>query len=250
MGAVTDALAASAREAGAALLTDAQVTSIEADGARASVTWLGGDGERSVDCTYVLANVAPATLATLRGRSTTDRPEGSQLKVNLLLSRLPRLRSGDNPAKAFAGTFHIDEDYSQLQTAYESAADGRPPRRTALGGLLPLPHRPVDPRRRPGPAGLPDPHRLRRPLPRPVVCRRQRCRPRRVRTPSARRAGVLPRRTAGTVHRPRRRGSSVHRGQDAVRHRGLGRHARRPHLPRRPAMALGDASPTKPADGA
>jgi len=72
----------------------------------------------------VLANVAPATLATLRGRAPTDRPEGSQLKVNLLLSRLPRLRSGDDPAKAFAGTFHIDEHYSQLQTAYESAAAG------------------------------------------------------------------------------------------------------------------------------
>jgi phytoene dehydrogenase-like protein len=124
MGAVTDALAAAARRAGASLVTNASVTAVEADGTRGSVTWLGGDGERSVDCSYVLANVAPATLDVLRGRPGAERPEGSQLKINLLLSRLPALRSGDDPSRAFAGTFHIDEDYSQLATAYSSAADG------------------------------------------------------------------------------------------------------------------------------
>jgi phytoene dehydrogenase-like protein len=124
MGAVTDALAAAARQAGASLVTNASVTSVEADGVSASVTWLGGDGERSVDCSYVLANVAPATLNALRGRPVGDKPEGSQLKINLLLSRLPALKSGDDPRKAFAGTFHIDEDYSQLESAYQSAVSG------------------------------------------------------------------------------------------------------------------------------
>ena len=127
MGAVTDALAGAARRAGASVVTDAAVTSVDADGTRASVTWLGGDGERSVDCSFVLANVAPATLDVLRGRAVGEKPEGSQLKINLLLSRLPRLRSGDDPSRAFAGTFHIDEDYSQLETAYRQAADGALP---------------------------------------------------------------------------------------------------------------------------
>jgi phytoene dehydrogenase-like protein len=127
MGAVTDALAIAARSAGASLVTNAAVTSVKADGTRASVTWLGGDGERSVDCSYVLANVAPATLASLRGLPLPLKPEGSQLKINLLLSRLPRLRSGDDPSRAFAGTFHVDEDYSQLQSAYIEAADGALP---------------------------------------------------------------------------------------------------------------------------
>lgn len=124
MGAVTDALAAAARRAGAVVVTNAEVTSVEADGVRGSVTWLGGDGERSVDCSYILSNVAPATLDALRGRETGERPEGSQLKINLLLRRLPALRSGDDPTRAFAGTFHIDEDYSQLESAYQSAASG------------------------------------------------------------------------------------------------------------------------------
>ncbi|HET6986847.1 MAG TPA: NAD(P)/FAD-dependent oxidoreductase [Kribbella sp.] len=127
MGAVTDALAFAARRAGASLVTNASVTSVEADGVRGSVTWMGGDGERSVDCSYVLSNVAPATLDALRGRPVDVRPEGSQLKINMLLRRLPELKSGDDPARAFAGTFHIDEDYSQLESAYQSAASGELP---------------------------------------------------------------------------------------------------------------------------
>jgi phytoene dehydrogenase-like protein len=127
MGAVTDALAGAAQRAGASLITNASVRSVEADGVNASATWLGGDGERSVDCSYVLANVAPATLDALRGRPVAGKPEGSQLKINLLLSRLPELKSGDDPRQAFAGTFHIDEGYSQLETAYRSAAAGELP---------------------------------------------------------------------------------------------------------------------------
>jgi hypothetical protein len=33
----------------------------------------------------------------------------------MVLTRLPQLRSGLNPEIAFAGTFHIDESYSQLE---------------------------------------------------------------------------------------------------------------------------------------
>ncbi|TDO47148.1 phytoene dehydrogenase-like protein [Kribbella sp. VKM Ac-2527] len=127
MGAVTDALLQAARRAGAAVVTNAEVLSVEADGTRGSVTWMGGDGERSVDCSFVLANVAPAVLDRLRGRPVASKPEGSQLKINLLLSRLPLLRSGDDPRRAFAGTFHIDEDYTQLETAYGEAAAGSLP---------------------------------------------------------------------------------------------------------------------------
>jgi phytoene dehydrogenase-like protein len=55
-------------------------------------------------------------------------PEGSQLKINMLLGRLPRLRDpAVTPEQAFAGTFHVNESYSQLQRAYDEAAGGRIP---------------------------------------------------------------------------------------------------------------------------
>ena len=127
MGAVTDALAVAARNAGATVLTGAGVSGIETDGEEATVTWHDGEGSQSAACAWVLANVAPWVLQVLLGDDAGQRPEGSQLKVNLLLDRLPRLRSGATPKDAFAGTFHVAEDYSQLQRAYAEAETGRLP---------------------------------------------------------------------------------------------------------------------------
>ncbi|HEX3003271.1 MAG TPA: NAD(P)/FAD-dependent oxidoreductase [Angustibacter sp.] len=126
MGAVTSALADAARAAGAQLVTRADVTAVSPDG---EVTYTDASGgERTVGAGHVVAGCAPSTLARLLGEDAGELPEGSQLKVNMLLSRLPRLRDGDvDPAAAFSGTFHVNEGYAQLQTAYEQAASGRIP---------------------------------------------------------------------------------------------------------------------------
>jgi phytoene dehydrogenase-like protein len=128
MGAVSDALGVAAREAGARIRTGAgaAVVSIATDGCAADVGCADGSRYAAVD---VLANVAPAVLSTLLGGgAAVDGPEGSQLKINMLLKRLPRLRDpGVAPADAFAGTFHVNEGYEQLQTAYEQARAGQIP---------------------------------------------------------------------------------------------------------------------------
>ena len=124
MGAVTAALVDTARRAGAELVTGADVVSVDPDGV---VTYdLAGD-RRSVAGGHVLANVAPSVLAGLLGERA-DEPEGAQLKVNMVLSRLPRLRDASvDPRRAFSGTFHVHEDYRELATAYAQAAAGRVP---------------------------------------------------------------------------------------------------------------------------
>ncbi|MHA6669789.1 phytoene desaturase family protein [Homoserinimonas sp. A447] len=145
MGVVSGELARAARLAGATLVTDAQVTSVTPDG---EVRYTTPDGEKRVGAGTILSNVAPWTLAQLveraeagtgvtstssvqRSTSSTSldptKPEGAQLKVNLLLSRLPRLRDGVSPEAAFGGTFHINESWSQLQSAYDMAATGSVP---------------------------------------------------------------------------------------------------------------------------
>lgn len=53
--------------------------------------------------------------------------EGAQVKVNIMLRRLPRLRDDIAAEAAFGGTFHINESYAQLQRAFERAADGQFP---------------------------------------------------------------------------------------------------------------------------
>jgi phytoene dehydrogenase-like protein len=61
-------------------------------------------------------------------RNASARPAGAQIKVNLLLSRLPQLAdSSVTPEQAFGGTFHINENYSQLEAAYVEAEAGEIP---------------------------------------------------------------------------------------------------------------------------
>ncbi len=123
MGALTTELAAAARAAGAELRTGVEVVAIETDGADAEVACAGG---LRVSTRQVLANVAPAVLARLLGSPVPDTPEGSQLKLNMLLERLPHATKGD-PEATFTGTLHVHEGYDELAIAYREAAAGRIP---------------------------------------------------------------------------------------------------------------------------
>jgi phytoene dehydrogenase-like protein len=126
MGAISEQLTERARRAGADLRTGVEVVSLETDGVRAQVT--SADG-RFFQADQVLVGVAPAVLdRLLGGRAETDDPEGSQLKVNMLLARLPRLRDDSvRSERAFTGTFHVNEGYAQLEEAYQQAASGQIP---------------------------------------------------------------------------------------------------------------------------
>ena len=130
MGAVSDALARSATDAGAQLITGAGVSRIEPGSDSAAVVWHDGSREQSLTCRRVLSGVAPWVLRILLGDGEDHaKPVGSQLKINVLLDRLPELRSGTDPAVAFAGTLHLGEDYSRLETAYAEASAGSVPSR-------------------------------------------------------------------------------------------------------------------------
>jgi phytoene dehydrogenase-like protein len=122
MGAVAAAFEQAARNAGAELRVRADVTGL--DPATGEVRWHDADGvERGASGRFVLANVAPKTLSRLRGTASAS-VEGSQLKINMVLRRLPRLRSGIDPRAAFAGTFHIAENYEQLEAAFRAVDAG------------------------------------------------------------------------------------------------------------------------------
>jgi phytoene dehydrogenase-like protein len=125
MGSLTGSLAGIAYAAGAEIRLGVDVTSIETDGVAAEVHFEGG----SVTARHVLSNAAPAVLAGLLGEPEPDpRPEGAQLKLNMLLKRLPRLRDPSvDPRDAFAGTFHVNESATQLALAYGQAHGGRVP---------------------------------------------------------------------------------------------------------------------------
>jgi phytoene dehydrogenase-like protein len=129
MGAVTDGLAVAAVKAGAEIRTATTALAVSPDG---EVSWHGGSARGGT----VHAACAPAVLNRLLAAAgaepvdTEPAPEGSQLKVNMMLSRLPRLRDEQaDPAAAFAGTFHVNEGWSQLQEAHAVAEGGQVPHR-------------------------------------------------------------------------------------------------------------------------
>lgn len=128
MGALTDALAGAALAAGAEIRTGHEALRIDTDGTRAEVTVRTDDGEHIVGARRVLVNASPQALAALLGDEPPAPAEGAQLKVNMLLTRLPRLRDRSvDPREAFAGTFHIAEGYGQLAAAHRDASAGRLP---------------------------------------------------------------------------------------------------------------------------
>jgi phytoene dehydrogenase-like protein len=124
MAALVDQLTPAAARAGAILRTGARVVRIEADEGRPTQVELAGGETLRAD--LVLANCAPAVLDRLLGRPV-DPPEGSQIKINMVVRRLPRLRSGLDPTIGFAGTLHLAQGYARLQQAYEEAAAGQVP---------------------------------------------------------------------------------------------------------------------------
>ena len=127
MGAVTEALAAAVRAAGAELRTGMEVLAI--DPASGEVAFRDADGaEHAVTGRRILAALPPAVLSRLLGEAPQDPPEGSQLKVNMVLARLPRLRDPSvRPEEAFGGTFHINEGRDRLAAAHAQAAGGTIP---------------------------------------------------------------------------------------------------------------------------
>lgn len=128
MGQVTGALGEAAERAGAVLVTNADVVAVTPDG---EVT----TADRGVyTARLVLSGVGAAVLDGLLAAGgaasggAVEPPEGAQVKVNMLLSRLPRLRDERvDPASAFAGTFHINETLTQLDDAYRAASGGAVP---------------------------------------------------------------------------------------------------------------------------
>ncbi len=125
MGAVSGALAAAACAQGAEIVTGAEVYAIDPEG----VVRFRTDGDEvTVRARFVLSGVTPTVLAGLLGDPAPDSAPGAQVKVNLMLRRLPRLRDeGVTAEQAFGGTFHVNESFAQLDAAYDRARAGHVP---------------------------------------------------------------------------------------------------------------------------
>ena len=141
MGSVSGSMETAARAAGARLISGATVTSISPSGV---VSFERDAQAQELQADRVLANVSARDLNRLVAasgegvpavagisQSVADWPaqaQGAQVKVNMLLTRLPRLLDASlAPEQAFGGTFHINETFEQLAAAHAAAERGEIP---------------------------------------------------------------------------------------------------------------------------
>jgi phytoene dehydrogenase-like protein len=130
MGAVSSELERSSREAGAEILTNVQIRALNVSGKTRTVEFHVDGKDETVEGRFLLVNFGRNLLAKFAGRfyqpDRTD--EGSVFKMNMLLSRLPKLKAKKIPAtEAFCGTFHSDEGDEQMILSYDQASDGTLP---------------------------------------------------------------------------------------------------------------------------
>ena len=123
MGALTDALARAALEAGAEIRCGAEVTAIDPERRGPLGRRLGGGGARAGRGRAARAR-PPARRAGARAARRGRAAEGQH--AALAAARGCAIRHVD-PREAFAGTFHVNESASQLQAAYEQADRGELP---------------------------------------------------------------------------------------------------------------------------
>ena len=133
MGALSNAVAAAARAAGAQIIAGADVTAIVRYGERMRVETTAG---AQYTARTVLSNADPRTTflklcaqdafdSTFRDRVRTWNSEGAQFKINLALGALPDFtaRPGSQLQPHHKATIHIAPDVDYLQRAHDDARE-------------------------------------------------------------------------------------------------------------------------------
>ena len=147
MGAVSEAIAASARAAGAEIRTGAAVARILVRNGRACGVALDNGDEFAAP--VVASNLDPKAtfLRLLDARDLPDdfvgairrfRSEGTSCKINLALSGLPRFSAyPETPGPQHRATMHICPSIEYVERAWDDAKYGRPSERPLLELTMP-----------------------------------------------------------------------------------------------------------------
>lgn len=130
MGNLVAQLIEKAIDLGVELVTEAEVKHIEREDSL-KVIYNHNGCEHEVIAKDILLNAAPKVLERLLGNiPLPSKPveEGTAFKINLLLKKLPQLKDTEvKPEQAFAGTFHINQSFEQMEKTFETAIAGKIP---------------------------------------------------------------------------------------------------------------------------
>ncbi len=124
MRSMVDSLVATCRAAGVEFLTQATAQHVELGFSKRTLSFEQEGVQHVVGARDLLINAGPRTFAKLMGTGWQPiaADEGSVIKVNMLLRRLPKVRAtGIGREDAFCGSFHIDEGYGQMLNSFAKA---------------------------------------------------------------------------------------------------------------------------------
>jgi phytoene dehydrogenase-like protein len=124
MGVLVDQLLIRAKQLGVEIVAGQEVTLINQGKNNLFVQTQDG---QSYEAKVALANCAPRVLERITDFEAPPLRDGSQVKINMVLRELPQLKSGADPKVAFAGTFHVNESYFELEQAFAQASLGQIP---------------------------------------------------------------------------------------------------------------------------
>ena len=130
MGNVARELERAARRGGAEMTTRVAIQSLDVSGAKRGVAFEVDGKAHAVESDFLLVNFGLNVLSKYAGKpwqpDVTD--EGSVFKINMLLRRLPKLKSPAHATvDAFCGTFHCDEGYEEMKRSHAQASRGEMP---------------------------------------------------------------------------------------------------------------------------
>jgi phytoene dehydrogenase-like protein len=153
MGAISEAIAGSARASGAEVRTSAAVSKILVRGGRTRGVALENGDE--IEAPIVASNVDPH-VTFLQLIDTSDLPadfvetirkfriEGTSLKINLALDGLPEFRALPGaPGPQHRATMHICPSMDYVERAWDDAKYGRPSERPLLEMTIPTQYDPT-----------------------------------------------------------------------------------------------------------
>ena len=129
MGALVNELVRVATESGVEISLNSKAIKVESTSTGVTVEL---ENAETVTGEYLLSNAAPGVLAKLRRKPVPKSLDGSQMKINILLKRLPQLKSGIDPRLAFAGTFHANESFTQCESVFTEAHNGVMPQKMPI----------------------------------------------------------------------------------------------------------------------
>jgi phytoene dehydrogenase-like protein len=124
MGVLVDQLLIRAKQLGVEIVAGQEVTLINQGKNNLFIQTQDG---QSYEAKVALANCAPRVLERITDFEAPPLRDGSQVKINMVLRELPQLKSGADPKVAFAGTFHVNESYFELEQAFAQASLGQIP---------------------------------------------------------------------------------------------------------------------------